>query len=202
MRRVLSALWLAVFAVSFTAPAFAEPTPPRLLIERFHEIIIGVMQEAKVLGHAGRYQKLEPHITGVFHLPVMIQIASGSHWRQASEEQRQALIAAFTRFSVATYANNFDNYGGERFETIGERTGPQETTLVDTKIVKKDGSSVDITYVLKQAQNQWRVLDVVVDKGISELALRRSEYSRVLRDAGADGLVATLNRKADELGRR
>lgn len=201
MKRIIVAIGLLVLAVAGSVPGNADPTPPRAVIERFHEAIIGVMKQAKVLGHAGRYKTLEPYITDVFHLPAMIQIAAGSFWRDASEEQRKALIAAFTRFSIATYANNFDNYGGERFETIGERSGPQETTLVDTKIVKASGSSVDITYVLKSVQGQWRVLDVVVDKGISELALRRSEYSRVLRTSGVEGLVATLNQKADELGK-
>jgi phospholipid transport system substrate-binding protein len=201
IKRFIVAMGLLVLAVAAPVSGSAEPAPPRAVIERFHEAIIGVMKQAKVLGHVGRYKTLEPYITEVFHLPGMIQIASGSFWHGANEQQRKALIAAFTRFSVATYANNFDNYGGERFETIGERSGPQETTLVDTKIIKASGSSVDITYVLKSVQDQWRVLDVVVDKGISELALRRSEYSRVLRTSGVDGLVATLNQKADELGK-
>lgn len=201
MKRILVAIGLFVLTVAGSAPGTADPASPRAAIERFHAAIIGVMKQAKTLGHAGRYKTLEPYITEVFHLPAMIQIAAGSFWRDASDAQRQALVAAFTRFSVATYANNFDNYGGERFETIGERPGPQETTLVDTKIIKASGSSVDITYVLKSVQGQWRVLDVVVDRGISELALRRSEYSRVLRTSGVDGLVATLNQKADELGK-
>lgn len=200
-KRIVIAVCLLVLVVVAPASTGADSPPPRVVVERFHEAIIGVMKEGKILGHAGRYTKLEPHITEVFNLSAMIQIASGAFWRDASEEQRKALTASFTRFSVATYANNFNNYGGERFETVGERSGPQETTLVDTKIVKSSGSSVDITYVLKPVQGAWRVLDVVVDKGISELALRRSEYSRVLRTSGVDGLVATLNQKADELGK-
>jgi phospholipid transport system substrate-binding protein len=82
---------------------------------------------------------------------------------------------------------------------VGERAGPQNTTLLDTRIVKSDGSAVEITYVMKKSSDAWKVVDVIVDKGISELALRRSEFSRQLKDAGIDSLVASLNRKADEL---
>jgi ABC-type transporter MlaC component len=38
-----------------------------------------------------------------------------------------------------------------------------------------------------------------VDKGISELAVKRSEYRNVLQQDGVDGLVLTLNAKASQL---
>ena len=40
---------------------------------------------------------------------------------------------------------------------------------------------------------------MLLDAGISELAVRRSEYRRVLKTGGVDGLIETLNRKADQL---
>ena len=43
------------------------------------------------------------------------------------------------------------------------------------------------------------ILDVVVEQGISELAVRRSEYRLVLKEKGVEGLIDALNRKADEL---
>lgn len=184
-----------------TAPreSGAEPSESRAVVEGFHQVIIAVMKDAQRLGHKGRAERLAPLIERTFHLPTMIQVASGSAWRTATLEQRERLVAAFTRFSVATYANNFDDYGGERFETLGNRDGPQGTRIVETKIVKSDGSSVDIAYVLKRSSDGWRAVDVVVDRGISELALRRSEYAAVLRTGGVDALIATLNKKADEL---
>ena len=129
----------------------------------------------------------------------MIQVATGTFWRQASPAQQAALTAAFTRFSTATYAKNFKKHAGEKFATVAEREGPQNTTLVDTQLVKSDDEKVEIIYVMKKGVDSWKVVDVIVDKGISELALRRSEFSRQLKDSGVDSLVATLIRKADEL---
>ena len=180
-------------------PVSAQSGAPSALVDGFHESLLAVMKEGPALGHAGRARRLQPEVERVFHLPVMIQVATGTFWRPASPAQQEGLVAAFTRFSTANYAKNFKKYAGERFETVAERAGPQNTTLLDTRIVKSDGSAVEITYVMKKGVDAWKVVDVIVDKGISELALRRSEYSRLLKDAGVDSLIATLNRKADEL---
>ena len=58
---------------------------------------------------------------------------------------------------------------------------------------------MDITYVTHKIKGEWRIIDVLLDAGISELAVRRSEYRRVLKTGGVDGLIETLNRKADQL---
>lgn len=181
------------------ASALAQAGTPRAVVDRFHANLIAVMKDGPALGHAGRALRLRPEIERTFHLPVMIQVATGTSWRQATPAQQAALTAAFTRFSTATYAKNFKKHAGENFVTVGEREGPQNTTLLDTYLVKSSGEKVEIIYVMKKGADAWKVVDVIVDKGISELALRRSEFSRQLKDSGVDSLVASLNLKADEL---
>ncbi|MFQ5766342.1 MAG: ABC transporter substrate-binding protein, partial [Rhodospirillales bacterium] len=143
--------------------------------------------------------KLAPRIEQSFHLPLMIQVAASSYWRKADPAQVEMLIRAFTRLSVSTYATHFDSYGGQSFETQGEQPGPQNTTLVKTRIVDPKSDPVEITYVTRKIKGQWRIIDVLVDSGISELAVRRSEYRGILKTGGIDGLIRTLNAKADQL---
>jgi phospholipid transport system substrate-binding protein len=101
--------------------------------------------------------------------------------------------------SVATYAARFNGFSGESFETLGQRQGPRDMTLVDTRIVRTDGPPVPITYVMAERDGEWRIVDVLLDKSISELAVRRSEYNQVLRTSGTEGLTETLDEKAAEL---
>lgn len=179
--------------------ASAAPATASELIGAFHDGLLAVMKEANALGIKGRYDRLASRIERSFNLPLMIQVAAGSYWQKASPEQVTRLVAAFSRLSISTYASNFDGFSGESFETRGEKQGPQNTTLVSTRIVKATGSPVEIIYVTRQTKGEWRILDVVVDSGISELAVRRSEYRSVLQSGGVDGLIATLNAKADQL---
>lgn len=202
MRRSVHIAFVCALVAAFSLvppSARGDNGEPRSVIENFHAALLAVMKEGPGLGHAGRALRLQPEVERAFHLPVMIQVATGTHWRQASPAQQSALIAAFTRFSTATYAKNFKKFSGESFETVSQREGPQNTTLVDTYLVESSGEKVEITYVMKKGADAWKVVDVIVDKGISELALRRSEFSRELKDSGVDSLTRTLNRKADDL---
>ena len=193
--KVLAVLFVLVAAI----PAGAAEVEPRVLVERFQGNLLAVMKEAETLGVKGRYDRLVSSIEETFYLPLMIRIASGPYWKGANQTQRSRLISAFRRMSVSRVATLFDAYAGETFEAIGEKPGPQNTLLVKTRIVIPDKSSVNLTYVAKAIKERWRLIDVIVDDGISELSVRRSEYRRVLQKEGVDGLIATLNKKADEL---
>ncbi len=169
---------------------------PQQLVGDFHQALLETMKDAKKLGFAGRYKKLAPAIEATFHLRLMIQVASGSFWREADETQRQRLTETFSKLSISTYASRFNGFSGQSFETLGEKAGPQKTTLVATRIVNPDGKNADLTYVAKLVKNQWQIVDVLLDAGISELAVRRSEYRRILKDRGIDGLISILNAKS------
>ena len=126
----------------------------------------------------------------------MVAIATGRHWRKASKGQRQGLHKAFERFSIGTYADRFSSYSGESFETLSVKSGPRKTVLVNTQINRRNDSPVAITYVVKEFSGVMRIVDVVVDTGISELAVRRSEYAQTLKKSGVDALISALNNKA------
>ncbi len=196
LRFLLFAVLLALAA----PPSKAETDGgPARVVTAFHDTLLGVMKDAEALGVKGRYEKLAQRIEQSFHLALMVQVSAGSYWRKATEAQTDKLVAAFSRLSISTYASQFDGYSGQSFETEGEKPGPQKTILVKTRIIDPGSDPIDITYITREIKGQWRIIDVLLDTGISQLAVRRSEYSRILRTSGIDGLTRTLNAKADQL---
>ncbi|HEV2101009.1 MAG TPA: ABC transporter substrate-binding protein [Stellaceae bacterium] len=110
----------------------------------------------------------------------------------------RAEAAAYGRYLGAVYATRFDTYSGQRFEILGEEH-IKHGTLVRTQIIKANGEPVSINYVLHDNDTAWQIRDVYLSGSISELATRRSEFSAILRSSGLDGLIASLNKKADDL---
>ncbi len=83
----------------------------------------------------------------------------------------------------------------------GEQPSPSGV-LVSSRIIKADGSPVEIDYLMRQdGAGTWLIADIYLDGTISELATRRSEFAAILRSQGIDGLIEALNRKADMLTR-
>ncbi len=199
MIRLRFFLFAALLAL-VTPPAKAETDGgPAGVVIAFHDTLLGVMKNAEALGVKGRYEKLARRIEQSFHLALMAQVSTGSHWRKATKAQTDKLVAAFSYLSISTYASQFDGYSGQSFETQGEKPGPQKTVLVKTQIIDPGSDPVDLTYVTREIKGRWRIIDVLLDTGISELAVRRSEYRRILKTGGIDGLIRTLNAKADQL---
>ena len=54
--------------------------------------------------------------------------------------------------------------------------------------------------VMAERDGAWRIVDVLLERSISELAVRRSEYNQVLRTGGADKLAEVLDQKTAQLG--
>ena len=186
-----------LLALPFAAPATAASPVQR--VDSFHAALLDAMQNAFMEDTTERFDRLAPTINDMFDFPKMMRIVSGKHWKNFDDAAKKNVTEAFARLSVATYASNFNGYGGEKFETKGLRDGPKKSKLVDTQVVGKDGGRIDISYVMQQADGVWKVVNVILDKGISELAVRRSEYAGLLDKGGADLLVKTLNDKAESL---
>jgi phospholipid transport system substrate-binding protein len=195
----LSALLTLVGLLGWwVAPADAAVGSASDTVRAFQGELLAAMQNATALGTRGRFQKLEPVVQGSFDVPFMTKMAIGLTWDSLSPEQKQQASHAFGRYVTATYARQFDGYSGERFTVLSEQK-IQEGVLVRTRLVKSSGEAILITYLAHENETAWQIRDIYLSDTISELATRRSEFSSILRTQGIDGLIAALNRKADEL---
>ena len=193
--RALIVLGLTLLS-TLMSEAAASPTQ---VIDELHQNLLVTMKDAQRLGIDGRYKQLAPVLEQSFDFERMIAAAAGSYWANADESQRRKLLNSFIHLSITTYAARFNGFSGESFEVIGERQGPRDTMLVDTRLNRTDGSPVAITYVLAEREGTWKIVDVLLDKSISELAVRRSEYNQVLRNGGTESLAQNLDEKAAEM---
>jgi len=181
----------------FPIPIWAAPGPTDVVRE-FYGQLLDTMQHASTLGAKGRYQKLEPVVLRTFDVPFMARLSIGPLWAKLTPEQKRRAAAAYGRYIAAVYATRFDGYSGERLEVLGEQQ-IKHGTLVKTQIVKSNGEPVSINYVLHDNDIGWQIRDAYLSGSISELATRRSEFSAILRTNGIDALIASLNKKADDL---
>jgi phospholipid transport system substrate-binding protein len=191
-----AALCVALALLAGRVPA---ATPDAIDVVRgFYAALLQTMQQGPALGAGGRYKHLAPVVDNTFDLGLMTRLAVGSGWDSATPAQQQRVTEALGRYIAATYADRFDRYSGERFEVAGE-TDFAGGLIVQTRIIKSDGEPVAINYLMRRDGDNWHIADVYLGGTISELAVRRSEFSAILRDHGIAGLIAALNNKSDRL---
>ena len=194
---------LAGFLAVLSQMALAErPMPPRQPVEKLNAALIEVMKDAKRLGYAGRYKKLEPVVKEVFQFQAIAQVALGTYWNKLDESQRQAFVAKLTDLSIATYASQFSAYDGQTFRyDATEDTKPDRAIVRYAMLAPKDDKAIKFEYIVNRSGPNWRIVNVVVD-GISDLALKKAQYTSIMDREGFDALLAKLSQKIADYAKK
>ena len=170
-------------------------------VRAFYDALLAAMKQADRLGISGRYEKLAPVIRASFDLAAMTRIAVGPEWNSIASAQQSELIENFSRMTIATYANRFDGYSGERFEVEPVSETRSTGRIVRTRLVQSNGEPVTLNYLMRGFGDAWKIVDVYLTGTISELATRRSEFAAILKAGGPSALIDTLRQQADRLMR-
>lgn len=185
---------LVLSSFILTTTAFATTSEHAVAtIEKLHQTLLEVMQESAALGFDGRVEKLNPVLADSFDFATIARIVTGRHWNTLNEAKQNEFIDVFGKLSAATYASNFSGFSGEQFKTLGadEKRGRY---VVRTVIVKSDNEEIPLDYVLSDKDGVWQIVNVIA-AGVSDLSLKRADYTAVIDSEGFDSLLSRLNDK-------
>jgi|SRR5579859_6384999 len=194
MKSTLAAIALLLATVCVVpATAVGDPAAP---VHKLCDTLIEVMKQGKDLGFKGRENKLRPVVGSAYDMNAVTKATLGLAANKLSPEDLAKLSDAYARFSVATYADQFSKWDGERFEIGEPHPGANGNTVVPSVIVTGDGSRTGIDYVVHETDGNWAIVDVLFNGSISQVAVRRSEFLPIYRQNGLDALVTQIDAKA------
>ncbi len=200
-RRVMMAGLAAVAMAASSAPQAARADgadPAAQQIDSFDAALIRAMKQGKDAGAEGRYKTMSAAVDAAFNIPVMTGFAVGPAWTTASADDKAALVAAFRKYTIANYAKNFSSYDGEKITV-----DPTVLTRLPDKLVKttmtSPGSTVVLSYRMRQAGGTWKVIDVLFNGAISQLTTQRSDFASTLQSGGVKALIAKLDAQTEKL---
>lgn len=199
VRKLCRAALVAGLALIPLLPPAAAAEGPTAVVERVNTTLLSVMREAEDLGFHGRYDRIEKVFGETFDFASMARAAAGRFWRDLPEKEQERYLAAFERMSIATYAARFDGWSGQDFQ-VGEAIDhPRGSVLVRNRLLRPKDEPVAIDYLLRESDGNWRIVDIYLGSGISEIATRRSEYASVFKRQGIEALLSSIEQKAADL---
>ncbi len=201
---VVLAMTLSIGAASGQPPAVAPPPPADdggavAAVEALHQALLASMRQGGALDFASRRQQLAGVVGRSFDFKkICAAVLGASQWRKLTDVQRAKMQDTFRALTLATYVDRFDAYSGEEFRTISQRALRQGRTLVRSELWIPDETPVRLDYVLHRVDDEWQIINILAD-GVSDLSVKRAEYSSILRSDGFDGLIARLEKQLAEL---
>lgn len=170
-----------------------EEVQPQQTVNQLHEALLKAMREGEKLGYKGRYGRLEPVVREVFDFKVIARFAVGPFWDKLSEEQQKLLQEKLAQYAIASYAAEFKDYSGETFEIVEVRPFRRRFRTVKA-LLKTPDEEVEFLYLLRKVGDRWKIFDVRAN-GVSDLALKRAQFTEILEKDDFDILIKKLDEK-------
>jgi phospholipid transport system substrate-binding protein len=202
-RDLLSLAATAVVAAIPWRPAAADTaddagaTAP---IQQLDAALLAAMKAGRSTPFAQRYAALATVIEQTFDLNTVLAASVGLGWSAVPSDQQAQLLAIFRRYTVASYAANFDSYSGQSFQLVpAVRSVGNGEVVVQTKLVSPDGETTQLDYVMRNGPTGWKAVDVLAAGSISRVAVQRSDFRRALASGGVPALTVALQHKVANL---
>ncbi len=194
LKRIVSAASV-VLALAASSAAFAQTAPDELVRKNTSDILAAIKADKDLAaGDQKKIEKLaEEKVLPYFNFGHMTQLAVGRNWKEASDDQKKALIEQFRSLLVRTYSTSLSQFRNQTVDVKPLKLGAADTdVIVKTIIAQPGGQPIPIDYSMEKLPDGWKVFDVLID-GVSLVTNYRSSFNTEIKANGIDGLVKSLS---------
>ena len=203
-RRFLGA-WLAgalivalVAPGGFTGPARADEfsAGAKKFIEALTKEAISTLT-GKDISRSEREYRFRALMLKTIAVKGIAKFVLGRHWRQATNGEKKEYLQLFEDLLVATYADRFVKYSGEKLLVKKAEMRGERDALVHTTMVRVDGSkALKVDWRVRIKDGKYKIVDIMVE-GISMIMTQKSEFASFIKRNGGkiDALLDELRKR-------
>lgn len=194
-----SLLFLIFFVSTLLAPtqvwAQLDSSSVRDLLEERDDEIKELVGPKGTEYSQERRDKMKDLINGIIDYREMAQFALEETYHEISAEQREEFIDLFSTIVRDQSLNNLDIYRADvKYEQI--KVDKEDSTAEVNTVAQLEKVRTPVIYHMKYKDNQWVVTDMVIDD-VSTAESYNQQFQRIMRKRGFDGLLETLQKRAD-----
>lgn len=200
----LFVLALAIFAGGqVRAQAPAQDDRPDVLIKKAADNVLERIRKDQEL-KSGSPEKINQAIDELI-LPYVnfektTRLAVGRYWRNASPEQRTALVKEFRNMLVRTYGGAIATITPQaRVEMRPFRAEPGATdVVVRTAVTDGQRDPIPVDYRLEKTDQGWKIYDLNV-LGVWFIQSYRNQFSTIGSQGGVDAIIEALKTRSQKM---
>ncbi len=136
-----------------------------------------------------------------FAMKGIAKFVLGRHWRKANEEQKEEYLGLFEDLMVATYADRFEKYSGEKLLIKRSEVRGKKDAIVHTTMVKAGNATkpLKVAWRVRGKGETFTIIDVMVE-GISMIMTQKSEFASFIKlnGGGLDALLMELKKRVQD----
>lgn len=176
--------------------AVEKPITAHEVVEKVTDQLLGVVkngQEIIKTDPQKYFAEVDAVLSPVVDFGFIARNVMGSHWKRASQEQRQRFVKTFQNGLVETYAKGLANFGELNIVVLPpakDVTGLRKVGVVQE--VREDSGVTRIAYSMGlNKSGEWKLINVVLD-GVNLGKTFRSQFAQAVKQNDGD-IEAVIN---------
>ena len=157
-------------------------------VNELHESLIKISNKTI---NSDNLAMIDDVVKNSYDLEKMGKIIIGIDWKQMDTKTQKEFINVFKRFISVNYFRRFNKINELDFEhqTV---TDIEDKFKLARVILTADNEKFKIDYLLGFKNEKWKIFDVLLDGSISEVATKKSDFKKIIKEEGVSGLVKNL----------
>ena len=189
MRKLLLSLLLLLGVA--TQAADTAPIPETLVRNTSRDVLDTIKKENLGPGDHRMLEVVETKALPYFDFTKTTRLAVGMYWKDATADQRTALVREFKTLLIRTYSAALTAKPVQSIEVKPVKMADGDTDVTVRTEVTAGGSPFSIDYRMAKSGSDWKVYDVSVE-GASLVTTYRDNFGKTIQKDGIDGLIKAL----------
>lgn len=188
MKKILSAVLIIIFSVT---PLWAENpgSEPQDSVQQ----LLGEIRQIKPESSADN-QKHSQIALSLLNVAEISKKALGKYWAKRSETEQEKFQNLLSELFVYVAFPSSAKFFAELDLVYGKTKKKKTFVVVPLTVVHEKEGEVGIDFHLTQAENKWKVVDVILD-GVSMRNNLRSQFYKLIKKKNFDELLRKMNKK-------
>ena len=195
MKRFLSNFFYNIFLICLIISIFilfhSETKSESKVLEGVNELHESLIKISNKTINSDNLAMIDDVVKNSYDLEKMGKIIIGVDWKQMDTKNQKEFINVFKRFISVNYFRRFNKINELDFEhqTV---TNIKDKFKLARVILTADNEKFKIDYLLGFKNEKWKIFDVLLDGSISEVATKKSDFKKIIKEKGVSGLVKNL----------
>ena len=195
MKRFLSNFFYNIFLVCLIICIFilfhSETKSESKVLEGVNELHESLIKISNKTINSDNLALIDDVVKNSYDLEKMGKIIIGVDWKQMDTKTQKEFINVFKRFISVNYFRRFNKINELDFEHQTVKVIGDKFKLARV-ILTADNEKLKMDYLLGFKNEKWKIFDVLIDGSISEVATKKSDFKKIIKEEGVSGLVKNL----------
>ena len=195
MKRFLSNFFYNIFLICFLISIFflfhSETKSESKVLTGVNELHESLIKISNKTINSDNLEMIDDVVKNSYDLEKMGKIIIGVDWKQMDTKSKKEFINVFKRFISVNYFRRFNKINELNFEHQTVKVIGDKFKLAGV-ILTADNEKLKIDYLLGFKNEKWKIFDVLLDGSISEVATKKSDFKKIIKEEGVKGLVKNL----------